>query len=160
MSLDYTTVWSWRCAFQLGKHLQLCASSSVMTCRLHFTHDLYSADTAHVTQVRLKAAYCSSTLCVRCAAANGGMACGIVQIQGGPRSHACHASGQQLSHWQGFPVQHSIQKGREGCTSPRAAVHHWSSSHLTWLTSGNIGTDRIWQRRNAKPWSLVFGDAA
>lgn len=64
------------------------------------------------------------------AAADGGMACWVIQIQGSAGAHACYAFGQQLGDWQGVPLAYPIQESGEGSTSFGLAVHRWGSSLL------------------------------
>ena len=66
------------------------------------------------------------------AGANGGVACGLIQIQGCSRAGACDAPGQYPGERQGFLLPYSFQEGREGCSCPRAAVHCGSASNLRW----------------------------
>ena len=67
------------------------------------------------------------------AGADGGVACGLIQIQRRSRARACHAPGQHPGERQGFLLPYSFQEGREGCSCPGAAVHCGSASDLRWL---------------------------
>ena len=52
---------------------------------------------------------CGLVLCA--AAADGGVARWVIQIQGSAGTHARHAPWQQLSQWQGLPIAYPLQEG-------------------------------------------------